>query len=143
MKRVVLVVSAAIVVFLVWAVVPYWMPTTIALGPCGRDWTSPTSYGPKASPMRQVSFRVGETEGKICYGAPAARGRDVFGVLVPWDELWRTGANEPTRLFVDGPVRMAGVDLEPGRYSIYTIPSPDDWRLFISRSTFHLSLIHI
>lgn len=137
MKRIVQVVAAAIFVFLVWAVAPYWMPTTIALGPCGRDWTSPTSYGPKASPMRQVTFRVGDTDGKLCYGSPAVRGRDVFGELVPWGELWRTGANEPTRLFVNGAIALAGIELEAGRYSIYTIPDAESWQLFVSRSTFH------
>lgn len=137
MRRILLVIAAAIIVFLVWAVTPYWMPTSIALGPCGRDWTSPTSYGPKASPMQEVRFGVGETAGKICYGSPSVRGREVFGSLVPWGELWRTGANEPTRLFLGGPVTIAGISLEAGRYSIYTIPNPDRWRLFVSRSTFH------
>ena len=109
MKRIPLVVAASVGVFLVWAILPYWMPTSIALGPCGRDWTSPTSYGPKASPMREVEFSVGESNGKLCYGSPGVRGRKIFGVLVPWGELWRTGANEPTRLFVNGPVTVAGI----------------------------------
>jgi len=137
MRRIPLVVVAAFVVFLVWAVIPYWMPTSIALGPCGRDWTSPTSYGPKASPMREVTFGVGDTEAKVCYGSPSVRGREVFGVLVPWGELWRMGANEPTRLFVNGPIEIAGIPLDAGRYSLYTVPNADHWQIFVSRSTFH------
>lgn len=137
MKRIPLIVVVALVVFVVWAAIPYWMPTPIALGPCGRDWTSPTSYGPKASPMRELDFSVGGADGKICYGSPSARGREIFGSLVPWGELWRTGANEPTRLFVDSPVELAGIPLDAGRYSIYTLPNPDRWRLYVSRSTFH------
>ena len=122
---------------LTWATIPYWLPTSIALGPCGKDWTSPTSYQPRASPMRSVEFRIGEVNGKVCYGSPSARGREVFGGLVPWNELWRTGANEPTRLFVDGEVEVAGIVLPAGRYSLYTIPGPESWQLFVSTSTFH------
>ncbi len=122
---------------LIWATIPYWLPTSIALGQCGKDWTSPTSYQPRASPTRTVEFRVGEVNGKVCYGSPYARGREVFGGLVGWNELWRTGANEPTRLFVDGEVEVAGILLPAGRYSLYTIPGPKSWQLFVSDSTFH------
>jgi len=57
--------------------------------------------------------------------------------LVPWGQLWRMGANEPTRIFVDGPVELGGTALSPGRYSIYAIPGPDKWRVMVSESTFH------
>ena len=137
MRRVGVVLLLAAFGVLIWATIPYWLPTSIALGPCGKDWTSPTSYLPRASPTRSVEFRVGEVEGRVCYGSPSARGREVFGGLVRWSELWRTGANEPTRLFVDGEVEVAGVSLPAGRYSLYTIPGPESWQLFISTSTFH------
>lgn len=137
MKRLGWIASGLFALFVVWAALPYWLPPTIALGPCGKDWTSPSSFMPRASPMRSARLSVGEASGKLCYGSPSARGRPVFGALVPWGELWRTGANEPTRLFLDGPLVVAGIALEAGRYSIYTIPGPDSWQLFISRSTFH------
>lgn len=137
MKRWLILASLAVGLFLIWALVPYLLPTKIALGPCGRDWTSPTSYRPKASPMRSARFEVGDVDGKVCYGSPAVRGRTVFGELVPYGELWRTGANEPTRLFVDGAIVLAGIELPAGRYSLYTAPGPETWQLFVSRSTFH------
>ena len=125
------------VVVLAWAMTPYLLPTSIALGPCGRDWTSPSSYAPRASPTESLRFEVGEVSAKLCYGSPSVRGRDIFGGLVPFGELWRTGANEPTRLFTDGPLSIAGIDLPAGRYSLYTEPGPEAWRLYLSSSTFH------
>jgi hypothetical protein len=65
------------------------------------------------------------------------RGRPVFGHLVPFDSLWRMGANEPTRLYTDRAIRLAGISLGPGRYSLYSVPRPDAWEVFVSRSTLH------
>ena len=137
MKRLGCLFAVLLGLFVLWAGLSYWLSPRVALGPCGKDWTSPTSFAPRASPTRSVRFVVGETEGKLCYGSPSARGREVFGGLVPWGELWRTGANEPTRLFLDGPATVAGIPLEAGRYSVYTIPGPETWQLFVSTSTFH------
>lgn len=127
----VLLVAAAV------ALSPYLLPTRVALGPCGRDWTSPTSYLPRISPTRSERWSLGGATAKVCYGSPSVREREIFGGLVPWGELWRTGANEPTRIFVDAPILFAGVLLEPGRYSVYTLPGPQQWQIFVSRSTFH------
>jgi hypothetical protein len=65
------------------------------------------------------------------------RGRAVFGQLVPFDSLWRTGANEPTRLYTNRPIRLAGIPLAAGRYSLYSIPRPERWEIFVSRSILH------
>jgi hypothetical protein len=132
-----IVLAALLAVFVGWASLPYQLPTSVALGPCGRDWTSPSSYLPRSSPTRSEVFAVGEVNAKICYGSPAAKEREIFGALVPWGELWRLGANEPTRLFVDGAIDLAGVELGPGRYSIYAIPHEERWQLFVSSSLFH------
>lgn len=129
----------------------YFFPTSVALGPCMLDWTSPSTYtgiwNSIASPMRKVRFRTGDVEVQICYGQPAARDRTVFTpdstrlsqkpVLIPDGRLWRMGANEPTRIFVNGPVLLGDLSLDAGRYSIYTIPGPETWEIFLSRSTFH------
>ena len=122
---------------MLWAALPYLLPTRIALGPCGRDWMSPSSWIPRASPTRSESWSIGRTKGKICYGSPSARGRTVFGELVRWGQLWRAGAKEPTRIFVNGPVDFAGIPLQAGRYSIYVLPQPQRWQVFVSDSTYH------
>lgn len=113
------------------------LPTRLALGPCLRDWTSPTSYQPRASPLATVRVPVGEGTVQLCYGRPAARGRPVFGGLVRYGDLWRTGANEPTRLYTDRPIAVGGVVLAPGRYSLYSRPDTSRWEVFFNRSTLH------
>ncbi|HXI19643.1 MAG TPA: DUF2911 domain-containing protein [Gemmatimonadales bacterium] len=113
------------------------LPPGVALGPCLKDWTSPTSYQRRASPLATVRGTVGPARVEVCYGRPSARGRTVFGKLVPYDSLWRAGANEPTRLYTDQTITLAGITLQPGRYSLYAIPRPDSWTVFVSRSVLH------
>jgi hypothetical protein len=69
----------------------------------------------------------------VDYGRPAARGRTIFGGLVPYGRVWRAGANEATVLTVDRAVRVGDVRLEPGIYSLYAIPGRDSWTLGINR----------
>jgi hypothetical protein len=82
-----------------------------------------------------TSVTVNGTTVSITYGRPAARGRTIFGGLVPWNRVWRAGANDPTLITVDGPVQVGDVRLEPGTYSLYVIPSRDRWTLGINRGT--------
>lgn len=119
---------------------PYLLPTSVALGPCFKDWTSPTTYSPRVSPMEQVRFRVGEVNAQVCYSRPSARGRTLFGAegtLVRYGRLWRMGANEPTLLFIDQPLRLGSVYLDAGRYALYAEPDSASWEVFVSTSTFH------
>jgi hypothetical protein len=113
------------------------VPTSLALGPCLRDLTSLVSYRPRQSPLATVRFQLADADVELCYGRPSARGRLVFGGVVPFDSLWRLGANEPTRLYLDRPITLAGIPLAPGRYSLYALPRPDRWTMFVSRSTLH------
>ncbi len=112
-------------------------PPALWLGPCLRDWTSPSSYQRRASPLASLRAPVGSGEILLCYGRPSMRHRRIFGGLVPFDSLWRTGANEPTRLSTSTAISLAGIPLAPGRYSIYSIPRPGTWEIFVSRSTLH------
>jgi len=80
---------------------------------------------------------VGDARGELCYGRPSLRGRTGFGELVPYGELWRLGANEPTRLYLDESVILAGIPLSAGRYSLYAIPRPKVWTILVSRSVTH------
>ncbi|TFG53308.1 MAG: DUF2911 domain-containing protein [Gemmatimonadales bacterium] len=114
-----------------------YLPVSIALGPCLRDWTSPSSYGTRASPLASTTFRVGSGAVRVCYGRPAARGRTVFGGLVPFGRLWRTGANEPTRLYTNTDLSIAGIQVPRGRYALYTVPGPERWEVRLSRSILH------
>ena len=113
------------------------VPPSVALGPCLKDWTSPVSYRPRMSGMGSLRFRVGDADLSLCYGRPVRRNRTIFGGLVPYDSLWRLGANEPTRLSVTRSITIAGIPLSPGRYSLYALPRPDAWTVYVSRSTQH------
>lgn len=89
----------------------------------------------RASPFDSVDIRVGAETIRICYGRPGAKGREVFGGLVPYDTLWRTGANEPTILHVPFTADIAGLRVPPGSYSLYTVPAAGDWTIIINRAT--------
>jgi hypothetical protein len=113
------------------------VPPSVALGPCLKDWTSLVSYRPRASALGSLRFRVSDAELSLCYGRPVRRDRTVFGGLVPYGSLWRLGANEPTRLSITQDITLAGIPLRPGRYSLYALPRPDTWTVYVSRSTLH------
>lgn len=89
----------------------------------------------RASPYDSVTVSIGGEEAKLCYGRPSMRDRDIYGGLVPYDTLWRTGANEPTTIHLPFPAEIAGLQVEPGSYSIYTVPGQDEWEVIVNRST--------
>lgn len=89
----------------------------------------------RLSPLDSLTFRVDQSAVKICYGRPSARGRVMIGGHdVPYGRLWRTGANEPTMVHTTGRVRIAGLEVAPGSYSLYTIPDSAEWVVIVNRS---------
>jgi hypothetical protein len=78
----------------------------------------------------------------IDYSRPSARGRAVMGELVPYDEVWRTGANAATQLITDTPLRIGDVRVEPGAYSLFTVPRAGAWDLIINRQVGMSGLEH-
>lgn len=82
---------------------------------------------------------LGEATVRLDYGQPAARGRALFGTLVPWDERWRTGADQATHFETDRDLRLGapGADLvvPAGRYTLSTLPAPDGGLLIVNRQT--------
>lgn len=89
----------------------------------------------RASPYDSVTIAAGSLQAKLCYGRPSSRGRTMLGgKLVPYGQLWRTGANEPTIIHLAAAAEIAGVAVEPGSYSIYTIPDEAEWTVIVNRS---------
>jgi hypothetical protein len=86
----------------------------------------------RPSPLERTEFSVGGGPGLLCYGAPSAAGRAVMGGLVPYGEPWRIGANEPTTLHLATTAVVGGVPLGAGSYSVYAIPSDDEWEFVIN-----------
>lgn len=79
-------------------------------------------------------FTIGGAQGKVCYSRPAARGRRIFGEVVEYGKRWRTGANEPTMLFLPVPAQVAGISVAAGRYIIMTVPGAERWTIVLSTS---------
>ncbi len=90
---------------------------------------------PQPSPKGEVEQIVGLTKVEVEYNRPNARGRKVFGELVPFDQVWRTGANKCTTIEVDGPIMVEGQLLKPGSYSVFTVPSMDSWQVIFNSNT--------
>ncbi len=90
----------------------------------------------RQSPLDSVTFTAGGKTVKLCYGRPSARGRKMIGgEHIPYGKLWRTGANEPTVIFTPVALDIAGVRVEPGKYSIYSVPNEKAWEIIVNRST--------
>lgn len=87
---------------------------------------------PRMSPNATVSQTIGTTDITITYGRPAVNDRTIFGDLVPYGEVWRTGANESTALVISDDVSIEGNHLEAGTYSLYTIPGKEEWTIIIN-----------
>lgn len=89
---------------------------------------------PRVSPNATVSQTIGVTNVEITYGRPSVRGRDIFGGLVPFGEVWRAGANEATTITFSTPVRIQGKPLDAGTYGFFTTPGPDTWTLIFNEN---------
>lgn len=88
---------------------------------------------PRPSPNASVTQTVGVTDITIKYSRPGVRGRQVWGQLVPYDKVWRTGANENTTIAFSTPVRIDGHELPAGTYGVQTIPTAGDWTVIFSK----------
>ncbi|RZS96685.1 DUF2911 domain-containing protein [Cecembia calidifontis] len=87
----------------------------------------------RASPLRSLEGKIGDTNVLIQYGAPSVKGRVIWGDLVPYNEVWRTGANESTYVDFDSDVTVEGRPLKAGRYSLFTIPrSSGKWTVIFN-----------
>lgn len=87
---------------------------------------------PRPSPMAIVSNRYKDTYTKITYSQPHKHGRTIFGALVPYGQVWRTGANEATELTITKDIKINGLDLKAGTYSLFTIPGKESWTVILN-----------
>jgi Protein of unknown function (DUF2911) len=90
---------------------------------------------PRPSPDATVSQYVGITKITVDYSSPGVKGRKIWGDLVPYGKIWRTGANEITSITFSDPVKVNGNDLPAGTYGIHTIPDENDWEIIFSKDT--------
>ena len=90
---------------------------------------------PQSSPKATINQSVGLTDVEINYSRPSARGRAVFGNLIPFGKVWRTGANENTTISFSDNVIIDGKPLKKGKYSVYTIPKIESWDIIFYKTT--------
>ncbi|TXH24256.1 MAG: DUF2911 domain-containing protein [Cyclobacteriaceae bacterium] len=84
------------------------------------------------SPEEEVSYSEGDLTIHVLYNRPSKRGRKIFGELVPYGKVWRTGANEATTFETDKPIKIAGKILPVGKYSLWTIPDSTAWTVIFN-----------
>ena len=103
----------------------------LAATACAQRYTSPPT---------DTSVTIDGKHIKIDYYAPSARGRKIMGGLVPYNEVWCTGANWATKITTDADLEMGGLKMPKGSYSIWTLPTEKEWTLIINSETgqFHL-----
>jgi hypothetical protein len=91
---------------------------------------------PRPSPAAnaQCKFSDGKSV-KVDYSSPRAKGRKIYGELVPFGKVWRTGANESTTFVTDANLTIGGKEVPAGNYTMFTIPAQDKWTLIISKKT--------
>lgn len=89
---------------------------------------------PPASPTFELKGTVGLTEVKVVYSRPSARGRQVFNRLVPFDEVWRTGANASTKISFSDDVVIEGNTVPAGEYALYSIPGREEWTIILNKN---------
>jgi tetratricopeptide (TPR) repeat protein len=89
---------------------------------------------PDASQHATIKQRVGLTDVEINYSRPDMRGREIFGGLVPYGKVWRTGANQPTTIKFSDAVKIGGQEVPAGEYAFYTMPNQNEWTIILSKN---------
>jgi hypothetical protein len=102
----------------------------VAPPPSARAQAAPEL--PQPSPKARVEQRVGLTDFAVDYSSPGVKGRKIWGGLVPYDELWRTGANAPTTLKASRDFTFGGTAVPAGTYSLFTIPGKKSWIVILN-----------
>jgi len=95
---------------------------------------APRSLG-VLSPPDSVKANVAGAALAVRYSRPSTRGRAIFGNVVPWNQVWRTGANQATIFETSADLVIAGTPVPAGKYSLWTLPSPAGWKLIVNKNT--------
>jgi hypothetical protein len=101
---------------------------------CAGVLADDKSKRPSPPASAECKFADGKTVA-VNYSSPRVKGRKIFGGLVPYGEVWRTGANEATTFVTDTGVTVGGKDVPAGSYTIFTVPNQDKWTLIVSKHT--------
>jgi Protein of unknown function (DUF2911) len=89
---------------------------------------------PAPSPVATINQKVGLLDVNVEYSRPSAKGRKIFGDLVPYNEIWRTGANASTKIEFTDDVTVGSIALKKGKYSFYVIPTEKEWTIIFNKN---------
>ena len=90
---------------------------------------------PAPSPTQSIKQDFGLSSVELIYSRPGMKGRKIFGDLVPWGKVWRTGANNATRIKFNDDVNFGGQPLKAGEYALYTVPGVNEWEIIINKGS--------
>lgn len=93
----------------------------------------PQDKGSRPSPAATASLTLNGNDIVVNYSSPSVKGREIWGKLVPYNEVWRTGANENTTISFSKPVKIEGQSLAAGTYGVHTIPTSGEWTVIFSK----------
>lgn len=93
-------------------------------------------YTKQFSPEREASYTQNDYTLTVRYSSPAKKNRVIFGGLVPYDQVWRTGANEATTFTTNKPLSLNGTEIPAGTYTLWTIPGKESWTVIINEGTY-------
>ncbi|MCU1305512.1 MAG: hypothetical protein JWN45_207 [Acidobacteriaceae bacterium] len=94
-----------------------------------------TNAKPRPSPAATAEAALNGKKITIAYSQPSMRGRKIMGGLVPYDQVWRTGANDATTLKTEADLNIGGTTVPAGTYTLYSLPSAGTWKLIINKQT--------
>lgn len=86
----------------------------------------------KHSPEATITYNQGSLDLKVFYCRPYKKGRQIFGELVPYNKVWRTGANEATTFTTKSDIKINGQSLKAGEYTLWSIPGENEWEVFFN-----------
>jgi hypothetical protein len=112
--------------------------STVDVAKAARDFASKDAGGKavgQLSPRDTVKATVGAAHVLIDYSRPHRRGREIFGGIVPWGQVWRTGANAATGFTTDADLDVSGTTIPKGSYTLFTLPTPTGTKLIVSKQT--------
>lgn len=98
-----------------------------------KDGKAPEDKSKRPSPPARLEAKVGDLGVVIDYSQPAVKGRNIFGEIVPYGEVWRTGANEATTITFDKDAMVEGQKLLAGTYALFTIPNEKEWIIIFNK----------
>ncbi len=107
--------------------------SVLATGLFAQTPAAPKLEFPDASPASTLKQRIGLTDIEISYSRPSMKGRVIFGGLLPYGQIWRTGANTATKITFSTAVKLGGADVPAGAYALYSIPGADEWTVILNK----------